>query len=45
MNPYEEAELESRELTCLICDCKISIREWLENDQLCDDCWEKCEGV
>ena len=40
MNPYEEAELESRDLTCLACDCRISSREYYENDGLCDDCYE-----
>ena len=41
MNPYEEAELENRDLTCAICWQAISTREYIENDGICDQCVEE----
>ena len=38
--PYEEAELEARDLTCNICWKPISVREYIENDCFCDECFE-----
>lgn len=43
MNPYEESELECKDLYCDNCWCLISIREYYDNCGLCDDCAE--EGV
>ena len=43
MNPYEESELESKDLYCDNCWCLISVREYYDNCGLCDNCVE--EGV
>jgi uncharacterized CHY-type Zn-finger protein len=40
MNPYEESELESKDLYCDNCWCLISVREYHDNCGLCDDCAE-----
>ena len=41
MNIYEEVELEARDLTCDICWKLISIKEYVENDGVCGDCYFK----
>ena len=41
MNPYEEAELENKDLTCEICWKIISIKEFIENEGICDQCAEE----
>ena len=43
MNPYEEAELENRDLCCEICWRIISLREYIDNEGICDQCWEEQE--
>ena len=43
MNPYEESELENRDLYCDICWCVISTREYFDNEGLCDACAEEGE--
>lgn len=40
INPYEESELEGRDCLCECCGEIISTRTYLENDGLCDDCFE-----
>ena len=41
MNPYEEAELENKDLICEICWKTISIKEFIENEGICDQCAEE----
>jgi uncharacterized CHY-type Zn-finger protein len=41
MNPYEEAELEQKDLICEICECLISTKEYVENDGICNKCVER----
>ena len=41
MNPYEEAELEQRDLVCENCWCVISVREYMDNQGICDKCIEE----
>ena len=41
MNPYEEAELGNRDLTCEICWKIISTKEFIENEGICDQCAEE----
>lgn len=43
MNIYEEAEFEARDLACDICWKTISVKEYVENDGICDDCY--FEGI
>ena len=43
MNPYEESELENKDLYCDNCWYLISVREYYDNCGLCDNCAE--EGV
>lgn len=38
MNPYEEAELEARDLTCEWCGDPISSAQYHDNEGLCDRC-------
>ena len=45
MNPYEESLLESQDLYCDICWRTISIREYFNNEGLCDGCAEEGEKV
>ena len=40
MNPYEEFELENKDLYCDNCWCLISVREYYDNCGLCDNCAE-----
>ena len=41
MNPYEEVELENRDLICEKCGRIISTREYLDNEGICDICVEE----
>ena len=45
MNPYEESLLESQDLYCDICWRTISVREYFDNEGLCDGCAEEGEKV
>lgn len=38
MNPYEESELEGRDLYCEWCGRPISVTEYLDYDGFCEDC-------
>ena len=40
MNPYEIAELESRELYCELCGEHISTDTYIKNEGLCSSCVE-----
>lgn len=40
MNPYDKAYLESRDLYCELCGKLISTNEYLENDGICDNCYD-----
>ena len=44
MNPYEESEFENRDLYCEICWRIISVREYFDNEGLCDQCVEEGEN-
>ena len=39
MNPYEYSELEARNLYCEICERLIFTKEYVDNDGLCDKCY------
>jgi uncharacterized CHY-type Zn-finger protein len=41
MNPYEECELENRDLYCDMCGQQISVREYMDNESFCDSCIEE----
>ena len=41
MNPYEISELENKDLYCEQCECLISVKEYLDNQGICNKCLEK----
>lgn len=41
MNIYEIAELENQDLYCENCESLISTVEYLDNDGLCDKCYNE----
>lgn len=41
MNPYEYSELEKQDLYCENCEKLISTREYIDNDGLCDSCYNE----
>ena len=41
MNIYEIAELENQDLYCENCESLISTKEYIDNDGLCDKCYNE----
>ena len=41
MNIYEIAELENQDLYCENCENLISTKEYIDNDGLCDKCYNE----
>ena len=42
MNVYEIAALENQDLYCENCENPISTVEYIDNDGLCDKCYDEC---
>lgn len=42
-NPYEYAELELQDLYCEQCGEIISTQEYINNDGLCDNCYNEID--
>ena len=41
MNIYEIAELENQDLYCEYCESLISTKEYIDNDGLCNKCYNE----